>query len=525
MKDVTTSKISPSRGFVFIVLVLMLLAGLPLAAWLDLRNLSDTTLGHQANDLNALISGVRAYYATNVVGRVLSAPEATQVTHNYETIPGAIPLPATLSLELGQVISKEQGNISYRFVSDYSFKTRAPHNLDDFEKSALMKLRVQPNQQLTEFAGSILSRRVRLIAPVIMGPVCVSCHNTHPESPKRDWKVGDVRGIQEVIISQSIANNIFAFKYLLMFFFFMAAVGCAFITLERRQGTVIAKINQELEAANEFLRSIAAKLARYLSPQIYKSIFRGEKDVTIQTERKKLTIFFSDIAEFTAITERSQPEEITRLLNEYFTAMSGIALKHGGTVDKFVGDAIVIFFGDPETKGAAEDAKACIRMAVEMQNRMAELNAKWRSEGTESPFRIRIGINTGFCNVGNFGSDDRMDYTIIGAETNLAARLQSIAEPGQIILSYETYIYARDIVAAHPLAPITVKGISREIIPYLVEGSVDGAGARNQIFSAHMTGADFYLNPNAVDAATAARLRALLQDAITALEKRQPGNG
>ena len=91
---------------------------------------------------------------------------------------------------------------------------------------------------------------------------------------------------------------------------------------------------------------------------------------------------------------------------------------------------MLIFFGDPETKGEAEDAAACLRMAIEMQRRIAELNAKWRNEGIENPFRVRMGINTGFCNVGNFGSSDRMDYTIIGAEANLAARLQSIAEPG-----------------------------------------------------------------------------------------------
>ena len=520
MKNVISTGVG-SRSVVFIFLVLLLLTGLPVAVWWDLRNLSENTLRHQASDLNSVISSVRAYYATNVVGRVLSSPESTHVVHDYQTIPGAIPLPATLSLELGQVISEQQANIGYRFVSDYPFKTRAPHILDDFERDALAKLRVQPNQQLTDLSGSILSRRVRLVAPIIMGSVCVNCHNTHPESPKRDWKVGDVRGIQEVIISQSIANNIFAFKYLLMFFFFMGAVGCSFIVLERRQGAIITRINRELEAANTFLRSIAGKLARYLSPQIYKSIFSGEKDVAIQTERKKLTIFFSDISDFTAITERSQPEEITRLLNEYFTAMSSIALRHGGTVDKFVGDAIVIFFGDPETKGAAEDAKACVRMAVEMQNRMAELNAKWRSEGTEWPFRIRIGINTGFCNVGNFGSNDRMDYTIIGAETNLAARLQSIAEPGQVILSYETYIYVRDMVAAHALPPIMMKGISREIVPYVVEGPLDDSGGKSRIFSAHMSGVDFYLDPNAVDAKAAADIRTMLRDAMTALEKRE----
>ncbi len=100
-------------------------------------------------------------------------------------------------------------------------------------------------------------------------------------------------------------------------------------------------------------------------------------------------------------------------------------MQHGGTVDKFIGDAILVFFGDPETKGAVEDAKACLRMAMDMQRRLGELKAKWRGEGTEEPFLVRMGINTGFCNVGNFGSNDRMDYTIIGAEANLAARLQS----------------------------------------------------------------------------------------------------
>src|SRR6185503_14100035 len=176
------------------------------------------------------------------------------------------------------------------------------------------------------------------------------------------------------------------------------------------------------------------------------------------------TIFFSDIMGFTATTERLQPEQITLLLNEYFTEMSDIALFHGGTVDKFVGDAILIFFGDPETEGEVEDAQACVRMALDMQHRLEQLYVKWRSNGTEQPFRVRMGINTGFCNVGNFGSTDRMDYTIIGAEANLAARLQSIAEPGSIVISYETYALVRDMVRARAQAPITMKGISREVI-------------------------------------------------------------
>ena len=513
------STITSSRGLLLVLLVGVLLVGLPVAVWFDLRNLTEAALLRQARDLNSVVTSMRAYYGSNVVARILESPGSTRVTHNYETIPGAIPIPATLSIELGRVISDQQHNITYRFVSDFPFKNRARHSLDDFETNALASLRNDPNQQLTKVSSSMFNDRVRLIAPVVMGAVCVKCHNAHPESQKRDWKVGDVRGIQEIAISQAIPSNIFSFKYLLAYFILVAVVGFTFIAVQRRQAATIRGMNRELETANQFLASLSTKISRYLSPQIYKSIFSGEKDVTIHTERKKLTIFFSDIEDFTAATERLQPEQFTLLLNEYFTEMSNVALKHGGTIDKFVGDAILIFFGDPETKGGAEDAKSCLRMAAEMQHRLAELHMKWRNAGVEQPFRTRIGINTGFCNVGNFGSTDRMDYTIQGAEVNLAARLQSIAEPGHIVISYETYALVRDILVAHPLPPITMKGLSREVVPYAVEGMLDEAGQKVKVLSEHMAGLDFYLNPSMVHSGSAERIRTLLQDAISALDK------
>jgi adenylate cyclase len=331
---------SSTMSVVLVLLVLLLLAGLPLAVWLDLRDLADTNLRRQAADLNTVISSMREYYATNIVGRVLALPGTTKVVHNYRDIPGAIPIPATLSLELGKVISERQQNIAYRFVSDYPFKNRPAHALDQFEINALAKLRQNSSQGLSQVSGTISNDQVRFITPVIMGQACVSCHNSHPESPKIDWKVGDVRGIQEVSITQPIRDNIFAFRYLLVYFLLIATLGSLFIALQRRQAAIINGMNVELETANDFLGSLSTKISRYLSPQIYKSIFSGQKEVTIHTERKKLTIFFSDIKDFTATTERLQPEQITQLLNEYFTEMSNIALAHGGTVDKFVGDAM-----------------------------------------------------------------------------------------------------------------------------------------------------------------------------------------
>src|SRR6478735_10201354 len=195
-----------SYGWLTGFLIACLLAALPVAVWLDLTSLGETVLRRQAADLNSVVTSVREYYAANVVRRVLASPGQTQVVHNYETIPGAIPIPATLSLELGKIISEQQQNITYRFVSDFPFKDRPSHHLDDFEREALQTLRNNPGQKIVESSRSIFSDRVRLVAPVLLERACVTCHNTHPDSPKRDWRVGDVRGIQEIIIAQPIAE-------------------------------------------------------------------------------------------------------------------------------------------------------------------------------------------------------------------------------------------------------------------------------------------------------------------------------
>ena len=507
----------------FLVLAVLLgLSGLPLAVWLDLRNLSERLLRLQASETGRIVDAMRGFYASDVVGRVLKADGRVTASHAYKNVPGAIPIPATLSIELGKLISAhDDGAVKYRFVSDLPFKGREPHRLDAFEQGALAALRADGTRPpVVEVGGSLLDRHVRIATPVLMGEVCVGCHNAHPDSPKRDWKVGDVRGIQEISVAQSLGTNVLAFKYLLAYFVLAAAAGLAFIWMQRRQERLIRGINRELSQANEFLATISMKLAKYLSPQIYKSIFSGQKDVAITTERKKLTIFFTDIENFTSTTERLQPEDLTALLNEYLTEMSGIALEHGATVDKFVGDAILGFFGDPETKGLEADARACVHMAVDMQRRLAQLNAAWRKRGVEQPFRTRIGINTGFCNVGNFGSDSRMDYTIIGAEANLAARLQSIAEPGGIVLSYETYALVRDLVRAHPLPPIAMKGISREVVPYAVDGLLGELAQRPQVISEHAKGLDLFVDLDVIDDRAADRARRRLLELLAALDGR-----
>jgi adenylate cyclase len=241
--------------------------------------------------------------------------------------------------------------------------------------------------------------------------------------------------------------------------------------LEAKRSTDEA--NALVTEKNAMLEALSSKLSKYLSPQLYQSIFSGKQNVEIASRRKKLTIFFSDIAAFTETTENLESEELTDVLNHYLTEMSAIALEYGATIDKYVGDAIVLFFGDPETRGVKEDAKACIRMALAMQRRMRELEQEWKDRGLARPFRIRMGISTGFCTVGNFGSQDRMDYTIIGSEVNLAARLESAAEPGSILLAHETNALVSDIVLTEEQPAITVKGFLKPVNTYKVVGTYD----------------------------------------------------
>src|SRR5262245_42520017 len=231
--------------------------------------------------------------------------------------------------------------------------------------------------------------------------------------------------------------------------------------------------NRLVTEKNQILENLSSKLSKYLSPQIYQSIFRGEQNVEISAKRKKLTICFIDIAGFTETTDNLESDELTNVLNHYLTEMSAIALEHGATIDKFIGDAMLLFFGDPDSKGVAEDAKACVMMAIAMQRRMRELEQEWRDRGLMRPFRIRIGIATGFCTVGNFGSRDRMDYTIIGNEVNLASRLQSATEPGSILLSHETNALVQGLVMTEEQPPITVKGFPKPISGYKLVGTYD----------------------------------------------------
>jgi len=280
--------------------------------------------------------------------------------------------------------------------------------------------------------------------------------------------------------------------------------------------TDVKRREMELAKKTEMLESLSSKLAKYLPPQVYKSIFTGERSAEVAPSRKKLTIFFSDIAEFSNTVEELESEELTSLLNQYLTEMSKIALAHGATVDKFIGDAIVAFFGDPGSHGPREDAIACVRMATTMQQRMRELQAEWRGRGLERAFELRIGITTGYCTVGNFGSEHRLDYTAIGNAVNLAARLQQNAERGAILIDNETNSLVQGIIASEEHGSIRVRGFSRPIRVFSVTGLHDDPERRP--ISVNRDGVRVWIDRGKISDAAKQATIAALKTALASLD-------
>ena len=229
-----------------------------------------------------------------------------------------------------------------------------------------------------------------------------------------------------------------------------------------------------------------------------------------------MTVFFSDLEGFTELTERLEPEVLTEILTQYLTEMSNIAIKWGGTIDKFIGDALLVFFGDPNSNGNKEDAIACVSMAIEMLEKLKILRNFWRDKGISKPLNARIGIHTGVCTVGNFGSEDRLDYTIIGNGVNLASRIETSAEPNRILLSEDTYLLIKKDIICSKKQKIVVKGVSYPVQTYEVLGSASKYSKNPSILKKSIPGLSLSLDKSEIeDNQTAIDL---IKDALRSLQ-------
>ena len=236
------------------------------------------------------------------------------------------------------------------------------------------------------------------------------------------------------------------------------------VNLEKK----IRERTHELAQANEKLVSAQQQISKFLDPNVTEKIFKGEFAAKLTHRRTKLTMCFTDIQDFTAFTDASDPEDVARLLNDYLGEMARIVRRWGGTIPQFTGDAVFAIFGAPDSRGEREDAIACVRMALDMQARMRELRDKWWNEGIQFPFAIRCGIHTGMANVGNYGSEGFMEYSAIGLNTNLASRLEHACEPGEIYVSHSTWALIHGIIPCVEVGTIDVKGFHYPLKTYRI---------------------------------------------------------
>lgn len=225
--------------------------------------------------------------------------------------------------------------------------------------------------------------------------------------------------------------------------------------------------NKKLANEQRLYKLRTYKLSRYLTPTVWNAVNEGREE-SLKTERKRVTVFFSDIEGFSSLSEELEAETVSDLLNAYLTEMTKIATKNKGTIDKFMGDGLMIIFGDSQTQGLKQDCLRCLSMAIEMRRKMKELQTRWYNQGIKKPLRIRMGINTGFCTVGSFGTSDYCDYTVLGTHVNLASRLESAADSGEILISYETWSLIKDTVLCRDKGEINVKGFSHPVKVYQV---------------------------------------------------------
>ena len=266
------------------------------------------------------------------------------------------------------------------------------------------------------------------------------------------------------------------------------------VELERQKG-IVQTAKEEAEKQQQLLQKASDRLSKYLSPQICEQIF-SDVEFDTGTGRKKLTIFFSDIVNFTSITESMEAEELSGFLNFYLTNMCEIALKYGGTIDKFIGDSVMIFFGDPQSKGPEQDALACCNMGLEMLA-FVEKNEELFKEQFNFPekLEIRIGVHSGVCSVGNFGSDQRLDYTVIGRAVNVAARLEQAAPNNSMLFSNSTKSLLGDTFQVSDSIEVKAKGIDRPIIGYILTNQV----SKRSLVTVKEEGISLKFDPSIVD--------------------------
>ncbi|MDZ8054304.1 MAG: adenylate/guanylate cyclase domain-containing protein [Aulosira sp. ZfuVER01] len=410
------------------------------------------------------------------------------IAHNYLIKEGAIPPPATYAIELGKKVTEQQNGMSVRLYSDYPYPWRKAEGgpRDEFEKQALTYLRQHPEQKNFSRLETKDGRSLwRYGESVRMEASCVACHDTDPNSPKRDWQVGDVRGV--LAITQSLDSftektnkSLQTTSVMLGGLSVLGLTGLTLVIGRLRQTARelevrvtertadLAQANTDLEKRNSLIRQV---FGRYLSDDIVANLLESPEGLKLGGERRKITILTSDLRGFTAISERSQPEEVITILNIYLEYMADVITQYQGSINEFMGDGILVLFGAPTPR--EDDAAKAVACACAMQLAMGAVNERLKNLGFPQ-LDMGIGINTGLVILGNIGSEKRTKYGIVGSQVNLTYRIESYTTGGEILISEETLKAAGSIVKVSGHKQVQPKGVKQPIIIYEVYG-ISGA--------------------------------------------------
>ncbi|MDC0834242.1 Adenylate cyclase [Geitlerinema sp. FC II] len=419
----------------------------------------------------------RTLYSSEAVGRA-SSVEGIAVTHDYLAQPGAIPLPATFLIELGQRIRDNNPGVSVRLYSNYPFpwrqETGGPQ--DEFEREAIAYLQHNPDDQFTRIETLNQRLSFRYARADILRPSCVGCHNRHPDSPKRDWKIGDVRGILEIVqplddIKEQVRHGLQTMALLVAAILGLAVTGFTLVVgrlrgisreLERR---VVERTAQLVESNEELIneREKSERLLLNILPAPIAERLKENPDIVAEGFGE-VTILFADICGFTALSSRVSPEVLVAWLNEIFSSFDRLTEQYGLEKIKTIGDAYMAVGGLPLQM--ENHVEAVADLALAMQREINKLNRT-----LDEPLQLRVGIETGSVVAGVIGIK-KFIYDLWGDAVNVASRMESSGLPGKIQVTEATYHRLKHRYRLELRGTVTIKG-KGEMTTYWLLGQQD----------------------------------------------------
>ena len=452
-----------------LLLFLLLAIGSLVTIW-NINRFSNNLIEYQASQNADLyiqaFNESRSLYLSEVVDRIRDNPDI-EITHQYDLKQYAIPIPATFLIELGERIQKQNNGLYMRLYSPYPFRQRQETGgmSNEFEKEAWNFLTQYPEGEYKTLENFRGRRALRYAKADIMRQSCVDCHNSHPDSPKTDWQVGDVRGIIEITqsldtITQKVNLGLKGMSFFLTSIFLLVLVGI-FLVVNRLQ-----YVSKELEKkVKERTRSLAAEreksenLLRNILPDKIVTNLKDRQD-SLAEHFSTVTILFADIVGFTALSTQLHPLDLVDQLNQIFSTFDRLVEQYGLEKIKTIGDAYMVVGGLPVLR--TDHADAIANIALEMQNEIGQFRT---NQG--NLLQIRIGINTGAVVAGVIGKK-KFAYDLWGDAVNVASRMESTGEPDRIQVTEETYNLLKDRYDLECRGEIEVKGKGKMMTYWLL---------------------------------------------------------